>query len=133
MRAVHREREFTNYVTSTIFCGTYNVNAKVIADEDVNNLEEWLFGKDEPMADIYAVVSTTYFLCGICTTDGVANHVMYEPRHASRPILCCVHRMYMLHPQSKCHSLTLIPLPPAIPSSMTSQGFQEIDVLNTHA
>lgn len=58
MRAVHREREFTNYVTSTIFCGTYNVNAKVIADEDVNNLEEWLFGKDEPMADIYAVVST---------------------------------------------------------------------------
>jgi hypothetical protein len=59
-RAVHREREFTNYVTSTIFCGTYNVNAKVIADEDVNNLEEWLFGKDEPMADIYAVVSTTH-------------------------------------------------------------------------
>jgi hypothetical protein len=43
-----------------VFCGTYNVNAKVIADEDVHALNAWLFGEEEPMADIYAVVSTRH-------------------------------------------------------------------------
>ena len=53
----HREHEFTEWRTATIFCGTYNVNAKVIADEDVRALESWLFAESEKNADIYAVVS----------------------------------------------------------------------------
>lgn len=50
-----RELEFTEYRTATIFCGTYNVNAKVIADEDVRQLEGWLFAENEKPADIFAV------------------------------------------------------------------------------
>jgi len=50
-----RELEFTEYRTATVFCGTYNVNAKVIADEDVRQLEAWLFSETEKPADIFAV------------------------------------------------------------------------------
>ena len=50
-----RELEFTEYRTATVFCGTYNVNAKVIADEDVRQLEGWLFSETEKPADIFAV------------------------------------------------------------------------------
>ena len=50
-----RELEFTEYRTATVFCGTYNVNAKVIADEDVRQLEGWLFAEAEKPADIFAV------------------------------------------------------------------------------
>jgi len=52
-----REAEFTESRTASVFCGTYNVNAKVISDEDVRQLESWLFNDNEKMADIYAVVS----------------------------------------------------------------------------
>jgi len=50
-----RELEFTEYRTATVFCGTYNVNAKLIADEDVWQLESWLFSETEKPADIFAV------------------------------------------------------------------------------
>ena len=52
-----REAEFTENRTASVFCGTYNVNAKTIADEDVRQLESWLFSDNEKTADIYAVVS----------------------------------------------------------------------------
>lgn len=50
-----RELEFTEYRTVTVFCGTYNVNAKIIADEEIQRLEEWLFPDAGELADIFAV------------------------------------------------------------------------------
>lgn len=46
-----RENEFTNPVEASVFCGTWNVNAK----KQEGGLEDWLRPPNQPMADIYAV------------------------------------------------------------------------------
>lgn len=46
-----RENEFTSPVEASIFCGTWNVNAK----KQEGGLEDWLRPANQAMADIYAV------------------------------------------------------------------------------
>ncbi|KAJ1426763.1 Endonuclease/exonuclease/phosphatase [Ochromonadaceae sp. CCMP2298] len=46
-----RDKEFTKPTTCSVFCGTWNVNAK----KQEGGLEEWILPSDAPMADIYAV------------------------------------------------------------------------------
>lgn len=47
----YRENEFTNPVEASIFCGTWNVNAK----KQEGGLEDWLRPANQPMADVFAV------------------------------------------------------------------------------
>lgn len=47
----HREAQFTEKVLATIFCGTWNVNAK----KQDGGLGEWLLPTGQPLADVYAV------------------------------------------------------------------------------
>jgi hypothetical protein len=52
-----REHEFTEWRTATVWCGTYNVNAKMIGDDEIRALETWLFAENEKLADVVAIVS----------------------------------------------------------------------------
>lgn len=48
-----REAEFIEGVKATIFCGTYNVNAKKAGDND--DIADWLMPKKATLYDVYAV------------------------------------------------------------------------------
>lgn len=47
----NREQEFTKPASITIFCGTWNVNAK----KQEGGLQDWILPPNQPFADIYAI------------------------------------------------------------------------------
>ena len=48
---IFREDRFTRTKDATIFCGTWNVNAK----KQEGSLDEWLLPPNSPIADLYAI------------------------------------------------------------------------------
>lgn len=54
MTLYHRQREFCDPTVFSIFCGSWNVNDKILA-EDGDCLSDWLLPHDQFLADIFAV------------------------------------------------------------------------------
>ena len=48
-----RQRDFCDPTVFSIFCGTWNVNDKMLEEND--SLQEWLLPKDQFVADIFAI------------------------------------------------------------------------------